>query len=96
MDLEERLRLERREARIADFALSTIIAGQPPGGGIAVPEAEDIRDLVRAARVVYAEIDHPSAPAEREAPAGGARQEHRVDDWQDGIWIDEDEPPPDA
>lgn len=86
-------RAERRRERLADFVLSTLIAAQMPGGGAQAPDEETVRDLVRAARWAFAEIDSPTKPKPEER--GAAPREPVVDNWQEGLWLDEDEPAPD-
>lgn len=95
MTLDDHLRARRREERIADFAFSTLIAAQMPGAGLALPDEEDARDLVRVAREIYSEIDRPTERPEQEK-SSAPLEEHLGDDWQDGLWLPEDEPPPEG
>lgn len=95
MNLDDHLRARRREERIADFAFSTLIAAQMPGAGLALPEDQDARDLVRIAREIYAEIDQPTTrPADEKSSS--PLEEHLGDDWQDGLWLPENEPLPEG
>lgn len=87
-------REERRRERLADFVLSTLIAAQMPGGGAAVPDEETVRDLVRAARWAFSEIDSPTKPKPEERSAA---EKEPVDlGWESGLWIDESEPAPES
>jgi hypothetical protein len=65
--LEEERRHRERCQRIADFALAATVRVVELTGGMGLPSDENARELVRIGRVIYDEIDHPTAaPAAKE------------------------------
>lgn len=89
MDALEEAQRAKREEKIAEFAFTGLLTAIQGHMGQSLPVDEDARDLVRVARVVYDEIDSPTERKDDtpRTPPG----ERPVEDWQDGLWIDQQE-----
>lgn len=61
IDLAAEDERRRREAKLGDFALGGLLTAIQASLGQALPSEEDARDLVRLGRVVFSEIDQPTA-----------------------------------
>ena len=90
MDLEDQIRERRREERIADFALGSLLSAIQGSMGQSMPAEGDARDLVRLARTVFSEIDQPTEPPEPDDEADFDRPADRsTGDWKDVLYEDE-------
>jgi hypothetical protein len=72
---------ERREEQVVSFVAHALVTVMGATMGQRLPEEEDVRNLVRVARVMYDEVDHPTEAGPREEaetqqpPTGAAGME---------------------